>query len=67
MLKHGTDRPLAALGLNGARSSLLNRSSVIKSYKHLALKLHPDKCSHPVASDATKVLNDAYHQAIALF
>ena len=67
VLRHGTERPLAALGLGNSVGSALCRTSVIKTYKQLALKLHPDKCEHPLASDATKVLNDAYRQAIALF
>ena len=48
--------PRQALGLDDEASA----SDAKKAYRKLALKLHPDKCEHPVANDAMQALNVAY-------
>ena len=66
VLRHKADRPLAAMGLSTMTGAKLSRGYVMRTYKNLALKLHPDKWHHPLAEDATKALNEAYREAIEL-
>jgi len=42
-------------------------SSFKMSYRKMSLKVHPDKNSHPGATDAFKKLNDAFQRYLALF
>ena len=61
VLKHGLQNPCAALGIE--RSATLNAPSKrewLLRYRKLALELHPDKSSHPLAVEAMQTLNVAY-------
>ena len=44
--------------LNVGRTA--TQSDIKKAYKKTCLKIHPDKCDHPSATDAFKALQDAY-------
>lgn len=48
-------RALQARVLNAA-----NKKKLLKSYRKLALELHPDRCAHELACVAMQALNDAY-------
>jgi len=64
VLQHGLRSPFSALGVERraeARSlSAVNRRSLLKRYRQLALQLHPDRCEHVMAVDAMQVLNAIY-------
>jgi hypothetical protein len=68
VLKHSPARPFAALGierLEGARSlNSVNRRSLLKAYRRLALELHPDRCEHEMAIEAMQALNAAYDRVL---
>ena len=67
VLKHGAARPFDALGLPRLASAnslnAVTSRQVLKSYRRLALRLHPDRCDHPLAVEAMQKLNDAYERA----
>ena len=61
VLKHGLQNPCAALGIE--RSATLvapSKREWLLRYRKLALELHPDKSSHPLAVEAMQTLNVAY-------
>ena len=64
VLKYASFSPFSALGVERlAQARVLNtvnKRNLLKNYRRLALKLHPDKCEHPVANDAMQALNVAY-------
>ena len=64
VLKYASFSPFSALGVERlAQARVLNtvnKRNLLKNYRRLALKLHPDKCEHPVATDAMQALNVAY-------
>ena len=47
--------------LQAARTlNTVNKRTLLKNYRKLALQLHPDKCDHAMANDAMQALNVAY-------
>ena len=64
VLKHAVFSPFSALGIERLAAArvlnTVNKRTLLKNYRKLALKLHPDKCEHLVADDAMKALNVAY-------
>ena len=51
--------PYSCLGLRQNAS----RDEIRKQYKHLALRMHPDKTEHPRAQEAFAALQAAYKRA----
>ena len=43
----------------------VNKRTLLKNYRKLALRLHPDKCQHLVANDAMQAWNVAYAKITA--
>ena len=68
VLRHGLTSPYSALGIDRlARARVLNnanRRQLLKEYRRLAMRLHPDRCEHAMASDAMQVLNAAYDKLV---
>ena len=66
-LKYATFSPFSALGIaRRAEERVLNtvnKKNLLKGYRKLALRLHPDKCDHPFALPAMQALNLAYDKA----
>ena len=64
VLKYAVFSPFSALGIERlaqARTlNTVNKRTLLKNYRKLALQLHPDKCDHPTANDAMQALNVAY-------
>ena len=64
VLKHFSFSPFSALGVERLQQArvlnTVNKRTLLKNYRRLALRLHPDKCDHPVANDAMQALNVAY-------
>lgn len=69
VLRYGPSSPFSALGverLAEARTlNNVNKRNLLKKYRKLALQLHPDRCEHVMAIDATQALNAAYDQLMA--
>ena len=66
--KHASANPFAVLGmerLRHARSlNTANRRALLKSYRKLAMELHPDRCAHALAVEAMQLLNACYDKAV---
>ena len=60
--------PFSALGiarLAEARTlNTVNRRNLLKKYRRLALELHPDRNTHPLAVEAMQALNAAYERTM---
>ena len=66
VLRYGPTSPFSALGverLKDARTlNAVNKRTLLKQYRKLALTLHPDRCDHALALDAMQALNKAFEQ-----
>ena len=64
VLQHTPHKPFAVLGVenlaHAATLNTVNRRVILKSYRKLALQLHPDRCDHHMAVDAMQALNAAF-------
>ena len=68
VLKFAAFSPFSALGiprLQAARTlNTVNKRHILKEYRKLAVKLHPDKCDHPTALHAMQALNQVYEKTV---
>ena len=64
VLKYATFSPFSAIGIPRLQQArvlnTVNKRQMLKSYRKLALQLHPDKSDHPMALPAMQALNAAY-------
>ena len=64
VLKHAVSSPFTALGVERQPQkrvlNTVNKRELLKNYRKLALKLHPDKCEHEMALPGMQALNAAY-------
>ena len=69
VLQHAVKSPFSALGIERLAAArvlnTVNKRTLLKNYRKLALRLHPDKCQHLVANDAMQALNVAYDKITA--
>ena len=61
--------PFSALGVERLADARIlnnvNRRTLLKKYRKLALELHPDRCDHELAVDAMQLLNTAYEKVVS--
>ena len=66
VLKNATNSPFSALGIERQQQARIlntvNKRAMLKKYRKLALKLHPDKCEHEMALHGMQALNAAYEK-----
>ena len=64
MLKYAAFSPFSAIGIprvqQARQLNTVNKKTMLKGYRKLALALHPDKSDHPMALPAMQALNAAY-------
>ena len=64
VFRHMPASPFSALGVDKFADARIlnqvNRRTLLKKYRKLALELHPDRCDHAMAVDAMQALNAAY-------